>query len=65
MPTSAPGSVSRVSSSCSERLYQKFRDQCLNERWFASRVEYNEVRGAPSIGPPDLATRRLDEEIQP
>jgi len=62
---SGPGSASRVSSSCSERLSRKFRVACLNEHWFASRVEYNEVRGAPSIGAPDLATRRLDEEIQP
>ena len=65
MPTSAPGSVSRVSSACSERLSRKFRDECLDEHWFASRVEYNEVRVAPSMGPPELATRRLDEEIQP
>jgi hypothetical protein len=44
MPTSAPDNVSRVSSG-SELPSRKFRDECLNEHWFASRVDYNEVRG--------------------
>ena len=45
MPASAPDSPSPAWPACSEQFSWKFREGCLDEDGFASRVDYNEVRG--------------------